>query len=124
MKRVTVIIAQLIAMVVGLVVIVAVADYLLVGRTAKLAVDVAALGLFLGVSGYNQRRRTQRLKQMWQAADQLGYGPEELKQRAPQYGTLDWAAARPEVAKFYPSDKVVSALLTQFEAELAQAQNN
>ncbi|MCI1986628.1 MAG: DUF805 domain-containing protein [Lactobacillus sp.] len=61
----------------------------------------------------------QRLAQLWALADQLGYGPEDLKRIAGQYGRLDWAATRPENLQFVPSTAVQLAVIAELQKAVA-----
>ncbi len=111
---------EIIALVVGLVLI----NWLGTGDTIWERIIEAAWFVFLMVSsGYTNKRRTKQLQRMWLLADRLGYGPEELKFHAPQYGTLDWQFSRPDNLRFFPSEAVVKKLIKQFEAELANTEH-
>ena len=122
MKRITKILCQALLIVVAALAIVVLVDQLFSGRQAKIVVDIAMLTVYLIISNHSAKKQRQRLIQMWAYADQLGYGSDELKRRSQRYGLYGWEGARPEKHQFAPSDKIVSELLAQFEAELAQSQ--
>ena len=108
------IIGESILFVVWALVITAIADHFFSGRTQQFIVFISAAALFVFLGHYNNRIRTKHLTEMWEYADQLGYGPAELKRRVPQYGVLDWETSRPGKIKFYPSDTAVVKLTRQF----------
>ncbi|MFD1485732.1 hypothetical protein ACFQ5J_10865 [Lacticaseibacillus baoqingensis] len=60
-----------------------------------------------------------RLTLLWQLADTLGYGPKDIQQLAGRYGSLDWAATRPENLQFVPRQSVQLAVISQLQAKLA-----
>ena len=120
MKSRTLITIELLLMVVGVLVVSALTHQLFNNATAHFISNVGLWIVMFTVGNQDAKRRTKHLTQMWQLADQLGYGPAELKRREPKYGSIDWQLSRPESRQFYPNDKVVVRLIQQFEDELKQ----
>ncbi|MFD1393251.1 hypothetical protein ACFQ3L_06660 [Lacticaseibacillus jixianensis] len=79
---------------------------------------ITSLIVVVNASSHSNRQRAKHLTQMLALADQLGYGPADLKQLEPRYGVIDWQLSHPEKMQFYPSDTLVKKLTKQFETEL------
>ena len=93
----------------------------LFGTSSLLSRGIALIvwcALYWGISTVVMRLRTNQLAHLWQLADQLGYGPAELKAKSTAtYGVIDWSLSRPENLQFLPRDIVVSRLIKQLTAE-------
>ncbi|WP_390406431.1 hypothetical protein [Lacticaseibacillus jixiensis] len=120
MKRKTLYGLELIILFLGMGVLKALLTLVFTDRVAGLVAYILWI-LAVGLIGhYTNAMRVAQLRRLWGLADQLGYGPAELKQRAPQYGTIDWALSRPEQLQFYPSDRIVARLCDEFTLEVAE----
>lgn len=122
MKRMTMSVIGAILAFLSLMAIMAVVDHFFDDSNFNVAYIIWLI-FVVTISGYNDRQRAKHLTQMWVLADQLGYGPAELKQREPRYGVIDWQLSRPERIQFYPSDTAVKKLTKQFETELSLRNN-
>lgn len=120
MKRWHIIILQVVIAVIGLYIFSIIAHQFTNDKTTRTLVDIVGLVIWFAYSVNNTWMRKKRLNQMWDLADQLGYGPEQLKMFEPKYGTIDWQLSRPEKLEFYPSDRAVIKLIDQFNSELMQ----
>lgn len=121
MKRWNIVILQIVIAIIGLYIISIIAHQFVNDGTTRTLVDIVGLVIWFAYSVYNTRMRKKRLIKMWDLADQLGYGPEELKKFEPRYGKIDWEFSRPEKLEFYPSDRAVIKLIDQFNSELMRS---
>ncbi|WP_125703616.1 hypothetical protein [Lacticaseibacillus daqingensis] len=70
------------------------------------------------ITNITTRLRNKRLNRLWELADKLGYGPEDLKIKSgASYGTIDWALTQPDNPQFYPSNSVLDRLIKRLEAD-------